>query len=155
MNKSAIIALILLGLYAASTFTYAMLQSVQNSKTSTVQFPTDNIINYTFVPSLQYQLIRGGVTVLKFEYGPNCANCTDQKDFLETMATSYKDVLYTNPNVYSLYLEEVLNDTFASSSNLTVSSLYGNRTLTNPTQNSTFGALCDLMAKPPTSCLTR
>jgi arsenate reductase-like glutaredoxin family protein len=153
MNKSAIIALILLGVYAASTFTFAILQSVRTP--ATTQFPTDNIINYSFVPSLQYQLIRGGVTIMTFEYGPNCNSCLDQKDFLESMATNYKEVLYTNPNIYSLYLEEVLNDTFTSSSNLTVSSLYGNRTLANPTQNDTFSALCDLMSKPPTTCVTR
>lgn len=152
MKKPAIIALILLGLYAASTFTFAMLQAVRTP--ATAQFPTNNIINYSFTPSLQYQLIKGGVTILTFEYGSNCNSCLDQKDFLETMATNYKEVLYTNPNIYSLYLQEVLNDTFISS-NLTVSSLYGNRTLTNPTQNDTFGALCDLMSKPPTSCITR
>ena len=152
MNKPAIIALILLGLYAASTFTFAILQSVHTP--ATAQFPTDNIINYSFVPSLQYQLIQGGVTMLTFEYGSNCNSCLDQKDFLEAMATSYKEVLYTNPDIYSLYLQEVLNDTFTSP-NLTISSVYGNKTLTNPTQNDTFSALCDLMSKPPTSCITR
>jgi hypothetical protein len=153
--KPAIIALILLGVYALSTFTFAMLQSTRT--TNTGQFPTTNIINYTFSPTLQYNLIQGGITIMTYKYTSNCASCDDQRYFLEDMATKYKEVLYaassTNPAIYTLYLEEVVNETVNSPS-LTVTSIYGNKTITNPTENETFSTLCELMTNPPIACVT-
>jgi len=137
--KPAIIALILLGMYLLSTFAYVGLQSFRSSGNS-----DSNIIHFRLDNYTRYNIIQQGGTIMTFEYDGKCVNCADQKYFLEKAASDYKN---------QLLLEEILNSTFTSSK-LAIASRYGNKTFTDPTENETFYALCDLLSMPPTSCVT-
>ena len=137
--KPAVIALIMLGVYIISTFAYVGLQSFRsydNTDSNIIKFRLDN---YT-----RYNIIQQGGTIITFEYDGKCANCDYQKYFLEKAAGDYKN---------QLILEEILNSTFTSSK-LTIVSRYGNKTFTDPTENETYYALCDLLSMPPTICVT-
>jgi len=136
--KPAIIGLALVGMYLISVFAFAILQAVRPSNQT-------NILDYRLDPSSRYQLIQQGATIFTFEYSSKCENCFDQKNFLETIANDYKN---------QVILEEILNETFAFSK-LTVASMYGNRTFTNPTENEIFNAICDFMYAPPAICAAR
>ena len=138
--KPAVIALILLGLYLLSTFAYIGLQSFRSKGSSN----NSNVISFRLDNYTRYDLINRGATVITFEYDGKCSNCANQKYFLETNANDYKN---------QVILEEILNTSFTSSK-LTIESKYGNKTFTNPTENDTFHALCDLLSMPPTSCVT-
>lgn len=146
--KPVIIALILLGMYIVSTFAYAILQSIR----SPVQLPKTNIVDYRLDSQLKNSFVQGGVTVLTFEYSSSCENCFEQKIFLEALANDFKQQLYTD--IYNIYLEEILNETLESSK-LTIESKLGNKTFTNPTENETVDAVCDLMFAPPVICAVR
>ena len=146
--KPAVIALIMLVVYLLSTIAYVGLQS----RRSTTQLPTTNILNYTLDFQLRNAFIKYGSTILTFEYSSNCDNCFEQKNFLESFSKNYKQNLGTD--FYNIYLEEVLNETI-NLSKLTIESNVGNRTLVNPTQNETFDAICNLMSSPPVICVAR
>lgn len=150
--KPAVIALIMLGVYLVSTIAYVGLQSNR----SNTQLPTDNILDYKLDFQLRNAFIYYGSTIVTFEYSSNCENCFEQKGFLENMATQFKQVVASDSKnqVFSIYLEELLNETIEPSK-LTIESKLGNNTLTNPTQNETFDAICDLMFSPPIICVAR
>jgi len=137
--KPAVVALIMLGLYIISTFAYIGLQSFRSNENS-----DSNIIHFRLDNYTRYNIVQQGGTIITFEYDGKCSNCDYQKYFLEKAAADYKN---------QLILEDILNSTFTSSK-LTIESRYGNRTFIDPTENETFYALCDLLAMPPTSCVT-
>lgn len=143
--KPAWIALILLGMYIVSIFALSLLQRVS----SPMQLPSDVIISYRIDPQVKYSLIQAGITVLTFEYSSTCDNCYNQKFFLESMVTDFKQQVYKD--AYNIYLAEILNETF-DSSKLTIESKLGNQTFINPTQNETFNATCRLMVFQPIVC---
>jgi hypothetical protein len=53
-----------------------------------------------------------------------------------------------------LLLQEV-SDNSLPKPTLDVISYYGSRTLSDPSQDGMFSALCDMMVQPPVSCATR
>lgn len=135
-----VVAMVLLGIYSISLFASPMSSSTRSKGNSN----NSNIINYRLDNYTRYDIIQRGATIMTFEYDGKCNNCADQKHFLEENANEFKN---------QLLLEEILNSTFTSSK-LIIESKYGNKTFTNPTENDTFYALCDLLSMPPTSCLT-
>lgn len=150
--KPAVIALIMLGVYLVSTIAYVGIRSGG----SNTQLPKDNILDYKLDFQLRNAFIYYGSTILTFEYSSSCDNCFEQKDFLENMASQFKQVIASDSEnqVFSIYLEKLLNET-VEPSELTIESKVGNRTLVNPTQNETFDAICDLMSSPPVICVAR
>jgi len=150
--KPAVIALIMLGVYLISTIAFVGLQSGR----SNTELPKDNILDYKLDFQLRDAFIYYGSTILTFEYSSSCDNCFEQKGFLENMASQFKQVVASDPNnqVFSIYLEELVNETIEPSK-LAIESKLGNITLSNPTQNETFDAICDLMFSPPTICAAR
>ncbi len=142
MNKSAITGIFIIAVMVGSTFAYGILQSVR----SPVELPKSNIIDYKLGPQLRYAFIQGGATILSFDYNlAACEDCYQQKGFLESLANEYKE---------QIFLEEITIENLTQSK-LSVESNLGNRTFVSPTQNETFGAICDLLIAPPTICVAR
>ena len=107
--KSIIILLLLVVAVVGFVVAPAILQSTNSGS---VEIPTDNILEYRLNPTLKYNFIQAGITVLTFNYNSGCENYLEQKDFLEIMVTDYKKVMYTSPaEIYNLYLEENINET--------------------------------------------
>ena len=138
----------LLLMYLTSIFSSAF----QGSSRSNFQLPENNVIDYRLNPQLKALFINYSSTIMTFEYNFNCENCYEQKQFLETMATGFKQELAQD--FYSIYLEEIFNETL-SQSVLTIESYLGSKQIINPTENETFNELCDLMAVPPVICAAR
>lgn len=154
-KKQLVIIVVGVGLilvYMLSLFAFPRQSSVRSS----TQLPKDNVLDYRLGDQLKNAFIYYGSTILTFEYNSNCNNCFEQKGFLENMANQFKQVVASDSKnqVFSIYLEELINET-VEPSKLTIESKLGNRTLTNPTQNESFDTICDLMFAPPIICAAR
>lgn len=147
-----IVGVVLIGVYLVSLFSGPLL----SSRRSTIQLPTNNILDYKLDSQLRNVVIYYNSTILTFEYSSNCDNCFEQKGFLENMANQFKKVVASDSKnqVFSIYLEELVNETIEPSK-LTIESKLGNTTLVNATQNETLDAICNLMLFPPVICAAR
>jgi hypothetical protein len=70
------------------------------------------------------------------------------------MTNNFKKQISNDPIVYSIYLQEISNDTFTTPI-LKIESRLGNKTILNPTENETFYTLCDLAYIPPAICAVK
>lgn len=126
-------------LYLTSTFAFAGLQSTRKGGSS-----ESNVIDYELDNVTMNAIIKQGATIIKFDYNDFCEGCTEQKYYLEQVAKEYKN---------QLLLEEIFNAN-VTVSEIMITSIYGNTTLVNPTEDKIFAGLCELMTYPPISCVT-
>ncbi|MBI2543116.1 MAG: hypothetical protein HYW24_02945 [Candidatus Aenigmarchaeota archaeon] len=138
-KKSTLIGFILIAIMLLSTFSYAVLQSVNSPN---VELPESNVIEYRLEPDLKDAMIRYGVTFITFDYNLGCQNCIQQKSFLESVANEYKQ---------QIFLEELKDDSL-DVSKITVSSVYGEHELVNANETEILKSLCDFMVSPPVTC---
>ncbi|MFH1623351.1 MAG: hypothetical protein ABIA12_02430 [Candidatus Aenigmatarchaeota archaeon] len=142
------ISIVLLLLIVGSTAAYSIMQSFGWGGGATykqVELPANNVIDYELTAAQKDYAARSGKTLLEYRYPMMCANCTEHKAYLEFFVSKFPD---------QLLLQEI-SDNSVSRPSLDVTSYYGSRTLTDPSVDGMFGALCDTMVQPPVSCATR
>ena len=138
--KTSWIGLFLIAVMLFSTFAYAIIQSFYPKQNT--QLPKTNIIDYHLDSNLINALIQYGATVITFEYNMGCNNCPDQKATLESFANEYKQ---------QIWLEEIVDQSL-DTSNITMSSIYGEDKLVDANETGIISTLCQLMVSPPVAC---
>jgi len=148
LDSKKYISIVLLLLTLGSTAAYSLLQSLNwggGKAAAQVELPAKNVIDYELTAAQKDYAARKGRTLLEYRYPIVCANCTAQKGYLEFVVSKFPD---------QLLLQEV-SDNSLPKPTLDVISYYGSRTLSDPSQDGMFSALCDMMVQPPVSCATR
>ena len=155
MKITSVIGMLLIGIMLVSTFAFAILQSVNTPKSA--KLPETNVVDYQLDFNLKDALVENGATFMTLEYNSMCENCVEQKSFLEQLAKELKEpVLYSDGKtvIYPIYLEETVDET-VNLPKLSMISKWGNKELTNATQDEIFSALCELLTSPPAVCAVR
>lgn len=138
--KSAIISGFLIFLMLGSTLTYFFMNLL--NLRGRITLPEKNIIDYELSFEQENLAIREGKTLVKFFYSNECEECFEKKNYLENLASEYKD---------QIILQEILLN--VSSYEIRLSSFYGQRVLRNSTKEEIFKTLCDIMFSPPAECI--
>lgn len=147
LDSKKLVSVLLLVLTLGSTMAFSLLQSFAWNKgeEAKVELPADNVIDYELTSAQKNYAVGLGRTILEYRYPPACSSCAEQGAYLEYVVSKYPD---------QLLLQEI-SDNSLSKPALNALSYYGARTLTDPSQESIFNALCDMMIQPPVSCATR
>lgn len=124
-----------------STFAYSFLQTLRPGEQE-ITLPEKNIIGYELTAQQESYLLGLGKTLLKYYYYTGCLECTSQINLLEGAANQFSD---------QIILEEISTNR----TSLTVMSYYGQKDLTNITQENLLDVLCEMMTRPPTICVIR
>jgi len=138
--KSVIISSFLIFLMLGSTLIYFFTSLLR--PTGMIALPEKNIIDYELSLMQENFAIQKGKTLIKFFYSNECEECLRMKNYLEDIASKYKD---------QIILQEISLNT--SSYEIKLSSFYGQKILRNSTEQEIFKALCDLMFSPPAECV--
>lgn len=145
--KTAIAGIVIIFLMLGSTFAYSVLQSVKGGEKKEVTLPEKNIVEQELTPEQESLLLSNGNTILKFRYNLACNNCLSQLSFLESLASSSQ---FKN----QIMLEEILVGD-VTSPQLEITSMYGQDSLNNVTQEKILESVCGLMIQPPLDCTLR
>lgn len=142
-RTASIIALFLIFIMVGSSVAFSILQSVRTPKAE-LELPNTNIINYELKPEVENYLIQNGRTIIRLDYALACVECLNRKAFLESAANQFSDQI--------MLVEIVTTESIPS---LTATSIYGQRSLSNVTEEEIVDVLCELMVKPPVFCAVR
>lgn len=145
-----LISIILLLIMLGSTVTGYLLQALstwgRNADQTEVELPDTNIIDYSLTGEQKDLLVGMGKTVMEYRHPLTCiGNCSFQKAYIESAVAEFSD---------QLFLQEIVDDAVAGRPTLELSSFYGRRMLTDPSQEEVLEALCRIMADPPVRCVT-
>jgi len=140
-KKMKIIALFFIVLMFGSTFAYGIM-SLFNQPTDQLQIPQDKILNYELNQQQKTYLMRRGYTLVEYRYSSGCLECIDIRNNLERI---------TMTSDGQIYLQEILSD---GSDKISITSLNGQKTITNPTINQTEDTICNLLLQRPIWCVT-
>ncbi len=151
-NRKKYISLILVVLTIGSTLAFSALQALQSwlqpnggGGVATPELPSDNVVQYAITAEQRNYMIRTGMTVIEYRYKLACAECANQRGYVEAAARDFPT---------QVFVQEIV-DNSANNSTLAMTSYYGDRSLSNPTFDEMFEALCELMVEPPVACATR
>jgi hypothetical protein len=136
MERNTLIGIVLLLLMLLSTFTYSFI----GFRTGGVEMPTGNIVKYQLSPEQETKLIQQGKTVITFTYTKDCSNCQELLNFLEQVATGYKDQIF-------------LVEKEGNSTSFLVKSMNGQRITGSVTEERITSLICELMVQPPSTCV--
>lgn len=152
LNRRKYISLILIVLMVGSTLAFSALQAFQSwlqpnvgGGTSAPELPSDNVVQYAITTEQRNYMIRIGRTVIEYRYKLACAECANQRGYVEAAAREFPT---------QVFVQEIV-DNSANNSTLTMTSYYGDKQLANPSFDEMFEALCELMVDPPVQCATR
>jgi hypothetical protein len=145
-NRIVVIAfaLFFIFLMIGSMFVPGLRQSSISNQNS-VTLPSSNIVESELTPEQENLAMQDGKTILKFYYTKACIECINQKPFLESIANQLSD---------QVILEEVINQN-EKVPTLLVFSYYSQKNLFNATSDQIINTVCDVMLKPPPSCIVR
>ncbi len=140
-KKMKIIALFFIVLMFGSTFAYGIM-SFFNQPTDQLQIPQDKILNYELTDQQRTYLLGRYFTLIEYRYSSGCLECIGMKNDLERITLNSEG---------QIYLQEILSD---GSEKITITSLNGAKTLTNPTINQTEDVICNILLQRPIWCVT-
>jgi len=140
-KKMKIMALFFIFLMFGSTIAYGIM-SLFNQPTDQLQIPQDKILNYELSEQQKTYLMRSYFTLIEYRYSSGCLECIDMKNNLERITINSEG---------QIYLQEILSD---GSDRVTITSLNGAKTITNPTVNETQEAVCSILLQKPIWCVT-
>lgn len=144
-----LVAILLLLLMLGSTVTSFALQAFnrgrQNGNQESVELPESNIVDYEITDEQKSYLMRQGKTILEYRYQIACANCAEQRAYIEAAANEFSD---------QIFLQEIV-DSQAIRPILEMNSFYGRLSLDDPSTEEILDGLCEIMADPPVRCVTR
>ncbi len=124
-----------------STFAYGLM-SLFNQPTDQIQIPQDKILTYELTEQQKTYLLRRYFTLIEYRYSSGCMDCISMKNELERITLNSDG---------QIYLQEILSE---GSDGVTITSLNGAKTITNPTINETQEAVCNLLLQRPVWCVT-
>lgn len=136
-----VIALFFIVLMFGSTFAYGLM-SLFNQPTDQIQIPQDKILTYELTEQQKTYLLRRYFTLIEYRYSSGCMDCISMKNELERITLNSDG---------QIYLQEILSE---GSDGVTITSLNGAKTITNPTINETQEAVCNLLLQRPVWCVT-
>jgi hypothetical protein len=139
---------LLLVLTLGSTAAFGLLQSFawgNGGETAHIELPAESVVDYGLTAAQKNYAVGIGRTLLEYRYPMSCPSCAEQGAYIEFLVSKYPD---------QLLLQEI-SDNSLSKPTLNALSYYGTRTLADPSQESIFNTLCDMMVQPPVSCATR
>lgn len=140
-KKMKVIALFFIVLMFGSTFAYGLM-SLFNQPTDQIQIPQDKILTYELTEQQKTYLLRRYFTLIEYRYSSGCMDCISMKNELERITLNSDG---------QIYLQEILSE---GSDGVTITSLNGAKTITNPTINETQEAVCNLLLQRPVWCVT-
>jgi len=147
-NKKKYVSLILMFLMLGSTITFGALQAFrtwrQPESTPAPELPATNVVAYEITAKQRNYMLRLGRTILEYRYQLACAECADQRGYIEAAARDFPD---------QIFVQEIV-DNSANNPTLAMTSYYGDELLTNPSNEEILDALCRLMTDPPIICAT-
>lgn len=141
MNQLA--ALLFIVLMIGSTGAFAFLNAFRSPEENKIEIPQSRVIDYEMSEQQIKYLLSQGYTVLKYSYSSGCLECGGILSRLEG---------YTQTSEGQIYLEEIMSNDV--SSELEVTSLYGQKKLENPTQDEIQETLCEKLLNKPLWCVT-
>lgn len=151
-NRKKYVSLILIVLMVGSTLAFSALQAFQSwlqpnvgGGAATPELPSNNVVEYAITAEQRNYMIRLGRTVIEYRYKLACAECANQRGYVEAAARDFPS---------QVFVQEII-DNSANNSTLTMTSYYGDKQLANPSFDEMFEALCELMVEPPVQCATR
>jgi len=149
-DKKKYASLILIFLMAGSTLAYGVLQAFRgwtqsNGGAKVPYLPETNVVNYEITAEQRSYMLQLGRTILEYRYKLGCTECVNQQAYIEAAAREF-------PN--QIFVQELVDST-ANNPTLSMISYYGSKSLTNPSNEGIFDALCELMLQPPIRCATR
>ena len=139
-KKMKIVALFFIVLMFGSTFAYGIM-SLFNQPTEQLQIPGEKIINFELNKGQRSYLMRRGYTWVEYRYSSGCLECIDVRENLEKL---------TMTSDGQIYLQELLSD----ENKITVTSLNGQKSVTNPTIDQTEDEICNLLMQRSIWCVT-
>lgn len=141
-KKMKTISLFFILLMFGSTFAYALL-NVFGDRGEEIQIPQERILTYELNEQQRRYLRARGFTLIEYSYPTGCLDCISVKSNLERITQNSEDQIFLQ--------ELIVSD---SSSKLTITSLNGQKTLNNPTDEEIENTICDLLLRRPLWCVT-
>lgn len=139
-KKSKIIALVFAFLMMGSILT--VVASLFNKPTDQLQIPQDKVLNYELNDNQRSYLLKNYFTLIEYRYSTGCLECINMRNNLEKLTTQSDN---------QIYLQEIVSD---GADRITVTSLNGQKTITNPEINQTEIAICNVLLQRPIWCVT-
>ncbi len=149
-DKKKYASLVLMFLMLGSTLAYTALQAFRNwqqpnEAASAPELPSTNVVDYEITVEQRNYMLRLGRTILEYRYQLACTDCAAQRAYIEAVVGEFSN---------QIFVEEIVDAT-ATESTLSITSYYGDKLLTSPSNEDVFDALCELMVEPPIRCATR
>jgi len=132
-----------------STLAYSALQAFRtwtqpNEAATAPELPASNVVDYEISAEQRNYMLRIGRTILEYRYQLACAECANQRGYIEAAARDFPS---------QIFVQEII-DNAADNSTLSMTSYYGDELLANPSNEEILDALCRLMTDPPIVCAT-
>lgn len=135
------IALVFIFLMFGSTFAYALLSSFR-SQEEEIQMPEGMILTYELNEKQIRYLRSRGYTLIKYSYPTGCLDCVGVINNLERI---------TQNSEGQIFLQEI--STVDTSPKFTITSLRGEKTINNPTNEEIENTVCDYLLSRPLWCV--
>lgn len=142
-KKLKSMAIVFILLMVGSTFTYALLNAFGKEGEEEIRVPNDKILNYELNEQQRKFLLTRGYTLIEYSYSSGCMECIDVKNNLERI---------TQTSDGQIFLQELVKE--GETSKVTITSLYGGKTLNNPTSKEVETQICDLLVQKPLWCVS-
>jgi len=142
LSTQTLIALVFIFLMFGSTFAYAILNAFKSPEEE-IKIPNQRIIDYELNEIQRNYLLQRGYTLIEYRYFTGCLECIDMKSKLESV---------TQNSDNQIFLQEILSEGNANS--LTVTSLRGGKTITNPSSENLENTICNFLVNQPLWCVT-
>ncbi len=141
--KPAYIGILLIFLMFGSTFAYAVIQSVSTPSQQSNQNPLPTgIIDYELSDFQTTELLRNGYTLMRYNYNITCVKCGQDRLMIEQLAEIDK---FKN----QIVVQELVS---GNPGELTITSVYGQETLSDFVADDVIVSLCKLLVSPPVEC---
>lgn len=143
IKPQALIALAFVFLMAGSTFAFALLNAFKNPEED-IQIPNQRIIDFKLNEQQRSFLLQRGYTLIEYQYYNGCLECGSIKSNLEG---------WTQNSDNQIFLQELVSDQDSIHS-VTITSLRGQKSINNPTNEDIQTNICNLIINRPLWCVT-
>lgn len=144
LNSKQIISALFILIMVGSTVSYAILSIFGSSSNNQTQIPNQQILSYRLTPEQQRYLLQRYYTLVDYSYPSSCIDCGVQKSELERL---------TQNSDNQIFLQEVVSDEVTSPL-VIITSLKGQKTISNYTSEEVQTTLCDLLISRPLWCVS-
>lgn len=140
--KNRAVALVFIFILLGSTVAYAVLSIFGPRNQQTFFIPEERILNYELSQEQIDFLVSRYITIIKYNYPPNCFNCLEVKKALE-------DITQNSDN--QIFLQEIETDMVRSK--LYIYNALNETTIEEPTPDIAISTICKMLISSPTWCV--